>query len=196
MTTQTTPSRAKCAPSYAAVELSSNMPPWTHTITGKPAAPGSGVQMFRFRQSSKVAARSTAAKAPAMSLQSSVAPELGPPVAGGATCGGSGPSRTASRTPLHGSTGCGARSRFAAKGGAAYGTPRNAHTPSTTLPCSTPLTVLTTASMHISVRPPTELMEEAKVPTVTASRPAPRKLHHVGILLKHVTSVTTVRAPR
>ena len=32
------------------------MPPWIHTITGNPAAPGSGVQMLRFRQSSPVTA--------------------------------------------------------------------------------------------------------------------------------------------
>ena len=42
ITTQTTPSRAKCPPSYAAVELSSNMPPWIHTITGNPVAPRIG----------------------------------------------------------------------------------------------------------------------------------------------------------
>ena len=133
MTTQTTPSRAKRLPSYAAVELSSNMPPWIHTITGKPGARrGSGVQTFRFRQSSEGAARSTAANAPATSPQSSAAPGSGPPVDGGATCGGSGPSRVASRTPLHASTGCGGRSRRSPNGGAAYGTPRNTCTPSAT----------------------------------------------------------------
>ena len=63
MTTQTTPSRAKWLPSYAAVELSSNIPPWIQTITGNLAAPGSGVQMLRFRHSSDGAARSTSAKA-------------------------------------------------------------------------------------------------------------------------------------
>ena len=107
MTTQTTPSRAKRLPSYAAVELSSNMPPWIHTITGSPVAPGSGVQMLRFRQSSVGAARSTSAKAASTSAQSSAAPDAVPPVAGGATWGGSGPSSVASRTPLHASTGCG-----------------------------------------------------------------------------------------
>ena len=49
---------------------------------------------------------------------------------GGATCGGSGPSRVASRTPAHGTAGCGGRSRFAPIGGAAYGTPRKVCTPS------------------------------------------------------------------
>ncbi len=52
MTTQTTPSRAKRLPSYAAVDPISNAPPWIHTMTGSPAAPGSGVQTLRFRQSS------------------------------------------------------------------------------------------------------------------------------------------------
>ncbi len=95
------------------------MPPWIHTITGSLAAPGSGVQTLRFRQSSDGAARSTAAKAELTSVQSSGAPASGPPEEGGATCGGSGPSIVAFRTPDHGSAGCGGRSRFAPKGGAA-----------------------------------------------------------------------------
>jgi hypothetical protein len=49
MTTQTTPSRAKWRPSYAAVELISNAPPWIQTITGNPVALGSGVQTLRSR---------------------------------------------------------------------------------------------------------------------------------------------------
>ena len=72
------------------------------------------------------------------SVQSSGAPVAGPPVDGGATCGGSGPSLVASRTPDHGTAGCGGRSRFAPNGGAAYGTPRKVYTPSAKLPRSSP----------------------------------------------------------
>ena len=119
MTTHTTPSRAKRLPSYAAVELSSNIPPWIHTITGNPAAPGSGVHTFRFRQSSEPDARSTAANAPATSAPVLRGAGIRATGRGGATCGGSGPSRVASRTPLQSSTGPGGRSRRSPNGGAA-----------------------------------------------------------------------------
>ena len=136
------------------------MPPWIHTITGRPAAPGSGVHTLRFRQSCEADARSTASNAPATSPQSSPAPESGSPVEGGATCGGSGPSRVASRTPLQRSTGCGGRSRRSPNGGAAYGTPRNTWTPSATLPRTAPRAVWTTA------------------PAGAASTPAGIRAHH------------------
>ena len=71
-------------------------------MTGNPAAPGSGVHTFRTRQSSPV-----------------VVSQADRTLSGAATCGGSAPSRVASRTPPHGCTGCGGRSRFAPNGGAA-----------------------------------------------------------------------------
>src|ERR671912_641303 len=106
MTTQTTPSRAKWLPSYAAVELITNAPPWIHTMTGNPAAPGSGVQTLRSRQSSPVSAVS----------------QSDPAAAGGATCGGDAPYLVASRTPSQGCTGRGGGGRRPPGGGAAPGT--------------------------------------------------------------------------
>ena len=58
--THTTPSRAKAVPSYDACEPTSNIPPWIQTMTGSPAAPGSGVHTLRFRHSPAV----TGAKPP------------------------------------------------------------------------------------------------------------------------------------
>src|SRR2546429_8938141 len=53
MVTQTTPSRANAAPSYAPTDPDPfmNEPPWIQTSTGSPSAPASGVHTFRFRQS-------------------------------------------------------------------------------------------------------------------------------------------------
>src|SRR5450755_3036005 len=110
------PSRAKAVPSYAALapEPLVNEPPWIHTKTGspaaggsaaeRPAAAGSGVQTFRFRQSS-----------PGMVISGS----SGRTGAEYSPFGTVGPYAVASRTPVHGDTGCGARSRLRPNGGAA-----------------------------------------------------------------------------
>ena len=49
-------------------------------------------------------------------------------------CGARGPHCVASRTPVHGSTGCGGRNRRSPRGGAANGMPRNCATPSAAKP--------------------------------------------------------------
>ena len=65
--------------------------------------------------------------------------------------GGSGPSSVASRTPLHGSTGWGGRSRFAPNGGAAYGMPRYTYPSSMTRPRTSPASVWTTSAIRTTV---------------------------------------------
>src|SRR3979409_1258406 len=113
------PSRANAVPSYPALapEPLVNEPPWIHTKTGspaeegpaaerpgaeRPAADGSGVQTFRFRQSS-----------PGMVTSGS----SGRTGAEYSPFGTVGPYAVASRTPVHGDTGCGARSRPRPNGG-------------------------------------------------------------------------------
>src|SRR6059036_3256116 len=90
-------------------------PPWIHTITGRPAAPGSGVHTLRLRQSSPTTS----------GLKYLVRSGLGSSVG----CGQPAPDVVASRTPDHGAGGCGGRNRLAPNGGAAYGMPLNAVTP-------------------------------------------------------------------
>src|SRR5688500_2933686 len=137
MATQTTPSRANRLPSYHAFDPARNDPPVIQIITGNRLAPGSGVQMFRLRQSSPTGERSHVAGAFS--------------VPGNGGCGGFGPSTRASRTPVHGSRGCGARRWFAPKGGAAYGTPLNVCTPSTKAPRTFPCRVLTSGVVAYAI---------------------------------------------
>src|SRR5512143_3758902 len=85
--------------------------------------------MLTFRQSSPTGARSHGAGAFS--------------VPGNGGCGGFAPSTSASRTPVHDSTGCGARRWRAPNGGAAYGTPRNTWMPSATAPRTVPWRVVT-----------------------------------------------------
>src|SRR3954452_13378348 len=58
-------------------------------------------------------------------------------------CGAMGPKRVASRTPLHGCTGCGGRKRRSPTGGAAYGMPRKSRIPTWTHPVTAPVVVST-----------------------------------------------------
>ena len=68
-----------------------------------------------------------------------MSPKIGP-------CMQRAPNVAACFTPVHGATGCGACHRSAPTGGAAYGTPRNARTPSAFfVPSTAPASVLTCA---------------------------------------------------
>src|SRR3954454_9321184 len=134
MVTQTTPSRAKVPPSYTgtAPEPLTNAPPWIHTKTGSPEAVGSGVQTFRLRQSSPGICGS------------------GSKTSYGGAYGGLGtvgPYSVAGRTPSQGSGGSGAAKRRRPNGGAAYGMPRKADTPSRVVPRTAPLVVRTVGSV-------------------------------------------------
>ena len=68
-----------------------------------------------------------------------MSPKIGP-------CVQRAPNVAACFTPVHGATGCGACHRSAPTGGAVYGTPRNARTPSAfVVPSTAPASVLTCA---------------------------------------------------
>src|SRR5258708_3910136 len=99
MLTSTTPALANACPSYSGIaELPlAKAPPWIQTMTGRAAASGSGVQTFRFSQSS-----------PAI-LGSAKSVSNGDGESG---LGGVGPYATASLTPVHGSAGTGALNRL------------------------------------------------------------------------------------
>src|SRR5438552_16202907 len=60
--------------------------------------------------------------------------------------GAIGPNSTASRTPVHDSTGSGGAKRLGPSVGAAYGTPRNSRTPSAARPRTGPAVVVTTGT--------------------------------------------------
>ena len=131
MVTRTTPCLANGAPAAPcnAPEPPTNPPPWIHTITGSLRAFGSaGRQTFRNRQSSDGARGA------------------------GAPAGGGGPNRpcmqlapysAAWRTPVHGAAGWGGRHRRSPTGGAAKGMPLKETTPSSTTPCTSPLSTRT-----------------------------------------------------
>ena len=109
-----------------ALDPLTNAPPWIQTSTGSPCAPGSGVHTLRLRYSS-----------PATTGFGSSASNGG----GYPGMGAVGPWVTASRTPVHGATGSGARKRRSPTGAAAYGTPRKATTPPVRTPCTAPAAV-------------------------------------------------------
>src|SRR5271166_3626720 len=106
MVTHTTPSRAKRSPAYwaTAPEPFTNAPPCIHTMTGRPARPGSGVQTFRFRQSSPAITGSGRSSSYGFGY-----PGLGTV----------GPYAMTSRTPSHASGHTGGLIRFGPNGGAA-----------------------------------------------------------------------------
>src|SRR5574340_668408 len=140
MVTQATPSPANWAPSHQGEEpvpAYSNIPPAIQTMTGRPAAPRSGVQMLSDRQSS-----------PRMVGPSGIITAISGGICG---WGGAGLKARASRTPLHGVTGWGGRSRLAPNGGAAYGTPLKTFTPADNAPRTAPDRVLTTGSLIIAL---------------------------------------------
>src|SRR5581483_10407647 len=98
-------------------EPNSLPPPWNHTITGSGSAgAGSGVQTFRYRQSSF---------------------SLGVPSVDG-RCGHELPKAVAARVSVHGAGGAGGRHRRSATGGAANGMPRKRRVPPTTSPWTMP----------------------------------------------------------
>jgi hypothetical protein len=125
MLTTTTSSRcASWVPWYQGTELDPvwKPPPWIHTSTGRWPSSAVGVATFRNRQSSDWSKR------PAPSMASR------PPT----PCGAMAPKRLPSRTPDHGSTGWGGLKRSGPTGGAANGMPRNIHTPSRSMPLTSP----------------------------------------------------------
>src|SRR5579875_287455 len=139
MVTVTTPSRANAVPSYwgTAPEPFTKAPPWTQTNTGR-LADGSGVQMFRLRQSS-----------PAISGSSNSWSNGH----GYGLLGTVGPNQLASRTPGQRGGGSGGRRRRSPNGAAAYGRPRKRLTPRSltpeTRPCSMSAVTFTASVLSI-----------------------------------------------
>lgn len=110
MVTVTAPSRAKARPSYQGLagEPEKKPPPWIHTSTGSPAAPGSGVTTLTLSVPS-----------PGM-LGSGMRVIPGSPRCAVA------PNAPASLVPSHAATRTGAPKRRSPTGGSANGMPRNA----------------------------------------------------------------------
>src|SRR5690349_19302535 len=113
-----------------------NEPPWIQTSTGRPAAPGSGVQTFRLRNSS-----------PAMTSSGNSFWYCG----GYSPLGEVGPYSLTCRVPDQGRTGCGGRIRSTPDIAAAYGTPRKECTPPAVRPCTAPAAVTTTGPWLVSL---------------------------------------------
>src|SRR5258708_4319447 len=132
-----------------------NAPPWMNSITGRSCAPD-GVHTLRNKQSSVL---------------------LGPDRLN--VCGHSLPTSSASRAPVHGGIGCGARKRRSPTGGAANGTPRKWRTSPVLPPCNVPLSIVIVSSSPslphaTSARTTAHVIRIAAKPT--SFRGAPRQL--------------------